>query len=482
MRGLHVGELVRSAALATPARPAASIDNDVMTFAQLDMSANQVAHHLRSLGIGHRDTVAWWGDTTLLSAPLFVAAARLGAVFAPVNARLGAAEASGVLALAGARLTVVDSEQRCTQVDGAVRLDELIAASGPAPSTDAAEPALREDDRHVVFFTSGSTGRPKGVVLSHRASCLRSFVGLQAGVPGATVCMFPQFHMAAWTIALGCWQGRQEIVFVTTPTAEVLLDAVERRRATRLYAIPAVWARVLTHGLTRHDVSTLREADTGTSATPPELLAAIKDALPHTVTRVFYGSTEAGPATMLIDADIARKPGSVGVAAPGVEVRLGRDGEVLVRSPFLMDGYLDDPDATAAAITDGWYHTGDAGAIDDEGYFSIVGRLRDVIRTGGETVSPVEVEDALRDHALIVDVAVVGVPDAEWGEIVCAVVVPSAAAYDALDVDTLRAHCTGRLASFKHPRRVVLADEIPRTPATGQVQRALLIERIATGG
>jgi acyl-CoA synthetase (AMP-forming)/AMP-acid ligase II len=242
-----------------------------------------------------------------------------------------------------------------------------------------------------------------------------------------------------------------------------------------------VWARILDHGVARHDLSTLTEADTGTSATPPELLRAIKDALPHTVTRVFYGSTEAGPSVQLGDADLLRKPGSVGVAQPGVEVRIDDTGEVCVRSPFLMDGYFENPDATADALRDGWYHTGDLGALDGEGYLSIVGRARDVIRSGGETIAPVEVEQVLAAHPDVNEVAVVGLPDTQWGEIVTAVLVLRPGARPP-DVDALREFCTGRLAPPKQPRRVTLVDELPRTPATGQVQRTLIVERILTAG
>jgi acyl-CoA synthetase (AMP-forming)/AMP-acid ligase II len=151
---------------------------------------------------------------------------------------------------------------------------------------------------------------------------------------------------------------------------------------------------------------------------------------------------------------------------------------VCLRSELLMDGYFDDPDATAAALdSDGWYHSGDLGALDDEGFLSIVGRARDVLRTGGETVAPAEIEAVLADHPAIAEVAVVGIPDPQWGEVVCAVVVP-AAGVPAPTVDDLRTHCDGRLAAFKHPRRVEVANSLPRTSATGQVQRTLLVERI----
>ena len=150
-----------------------------------------------------------------------------------------------------------------------------------------------------------------------------------------------------------------------------------------------------------------------------------------------------------------------------------------MRSDFLMSGYFDDEESTAAALVDGWYHTGDVGSLDDEGYLSIVGRVRDVIRSGGETVAPVEVEAVIAEHPAVAEVAVVGIPDPEWGEVVCAVVVtvPDAA----IDLAGVRAHCDGRLAGHKHPRRLEVAGSLPRTAATGQVQRTLLVERIQSG-
>jgi acyl-CoA synthetase (AMP-forming)/AMP-acid ligase II len=283
-------------------------------------------------------------------------------------------------------------------------------------------------------------------------------------------------------MALGAWQTRSPLHLATAADAVTLLSTVARRRATRLYCIPAVWARILDHGVAGYDLSSLHEVDTGTSATPPELVAALRETFPDTITRIYYGSTEAGPATLLPHADLARKPGSVGIPQPLVAVRLSDEGEVCVTSEFLMDGYFEQPDATASALRDGWYHTGDLGVLDDEGYLSIVGRARDVLRTGGETVAPGEVEAALATYPGIAEVAVVGIPDPQWGEIVCAVVVARAGHEGAFDLDALRAHCTDRLAAFKHPRRLELVDALPRTAATGQIQRTLLVERITARG
>jgi acyl-CoA synthetase (AMP-forming)/AMP-acid ligase II len=471
---LLIGDVIASAARVSAGAVAVTLDDGALTFREIDHRANRVANGLIGLGVTRGDRVFWWGDTTLEAVPVFVALAKLGAVFAPLNARATAEELRPVAEYARPRLLLAGASHR----DRAGELGVDFAPEIPLGAADPpAGPGPHEADPHVIFFTSGSTGRPKGVVLSHRANWLRTYPGATTTAGGAgTVCMFPLFHMAGWTIALGCWQARRAVHFVRVPDADTLLREVDRHRASRLYCIPAVWARILERGFSGYDMSSLREADTGTSATPPELLRAIKDALPDTVTRVFYGSTEAGPGLQLGDDDLFRKPGSVGIPQPGVEVRIADDGEVCLRSPFLMDGYFDAPDETATALQGGWYHTGDLGVCDDDGYVSIVGRARDVIRSGGETIAPGEVESVLREHPAIADVAVVGLPDAQWGELVTAVVVVHDGA-DAPDVESVRAFCTNRLASTKHPRRVEVVDALPRTAATGQVQRPLIVER-----
>jgi len=490
--GLLIGDVIRHASRVAPDGLAATLGDDELTFAEVDARANQVARTLAALGVEHQDRVAWWSETTLDAMPVFAALAKLGAIFMPVNARLGEREAAEVVAYAKPRLLVVDDAHAPLAEGWAVSTvthPELFAAADGSERGDIVAPHLDERDTHVIFFTSGSTGRSKGVVLSHRTSFLRSFPNLLTDHTGGTVCMFPLFHMAGWSMTLNAWQQRCPVHLVATPDAHSLLSTAQRRRATRLYHIPAVWNRVLEHDRSGYDLSAVRECDTGTSATPPELLAAIKDAFPGTVTRVYYGSTEAGPATLLGDDDLDRKPGSVGRAAVTVDVRLDTDGEVCVHSEFLMDGYFEQPDATAAALTPLepggplWYRTGDLGVLDDDGFLSIVGRARDVLRTGGETVAPGEVEAVLGDHPDVAEVAVVGLPDPEWGEIVCAVVVLTDAATLAgagpPSLEDLREHCTGLLAPFKHPRRVVAMETLPRTAATGQIQRTLLVERLS---
>ncbi len=484
--GLLVGDVIRLAARATPHRLAATLADETLTFEQVDRLSNQVGRVLAATGVRHGDRVAWWGDTSLEAMAIFGALAKIGAVFMPVNARLGPDEAADVLSYAKPRLVLVDGghDGLLTTPTPTRTHDELFRAAASEPDDDVAAKDLDERDPHVIFFTSGSTGRPKGVVLSHRTSFLRSFPNLLDDHVGGTVCMFPLFHMAGWSMTMNAWQMRCPVHFAA-PDATSILTTAQRRGATRLYCIPAVWWRVLEHDRSAYDLRAVQACDTGTSATPPELLVAIKEAFPGTVTRIYYGSTEAGPAALLGDADLLAKPGAVGLPPPGVEVRLAADGEVCVRSEFLMDGYFENPEATDDALGPlepggpVWYRTGDLGVFDDDGYLSIVGRARDILRSGGETVAPSEVEAVLAEYPGIAEVAVIGIPDPEWGELVCAVVVPTPGTTAPLDVAALRRHCVGRLASFKHPRRIELVDALPRTAATGQVQRALLVARIA---
>ena len=462
MEQLRIGDVVSVTTGRAPGRVAASMGDRRVTYAELDASTEQLVRALSRRGVeaGHR--VVWWGETSLDAIALWFALAKLGAVCVPLNPRFTSEEAGPMLDVADPALVVGDGT-RSDQVD----LAELLAL--PA-TTGVSLPRIDENEPHVIFFTSGSSGQPKGVELSHRASRLRILGDASMWPSGALVCMFPQFHMAGWFAPMTVWTSADEVVYVERAEAEALLAAVHERRAIRLYAIPAVWRRILEADRSPYDLSCLRYCDTGTSSTTPELLSAITDAFPGTQTSITYGSTEAGGVCRLWP----RKPGSVGPPALGSEVRLSEDGELLVRNPVLMNGYFRDPEATAAALVDGWFHTGDLAERDEEGYYSIVGRAREVIRTGGETVAPVEVDNVMLSVPGVVDAAVAGVPSDDWGELITAFVVLQPGC--SLDLATLRRHCEGRLASYKHPRRLVVVDALPRTGATHQIQRRVLVE------
>jgi acyl-CoA synthetase (AMP-forming)/AMP-acid ligase II len=462
----HIGDLVRAASENAPQKVAATKAPRHLTFGELEDSTGQLVRALAARRVAYGDRVIWWGDTTLDAIALWFALARLGAVVVPMNPGSTPEETKALLDRADPALIVGDDSHA-----GDVSLGALLA---DPVRTGISPPVIDENDPHVIFFTSGSSGRPKGVELSHRASGLRVQASDRLGQTGGMVCMFPQFHMAGWYGPMNAWHTGDEVVYVERGDPEALLGAVHERGVARLYAIPAVWRRILDTDRSLYDLSSLRSCDTGTSATTPELLRAIVDAFPGTTTSITYGSTEAGGVCQLPPADIFRKPGSVGLPAPGSEVRLAEDGELLVRSAMLMNGYFRDPEATHAALANGWFHTGDLAAQDEEGYFSIVGRAGDIIRTGGESVAPVEVDLVVQSAPGVADAAVAGTPDDNWGEVICAFVVPRPG--ETVDLASLRRHCEGRLATFKHPRRLMLVESLPRTGATRQIQRRILIE------
>jgi acyl-CoA synthetase (AMP-forming)/AMP-acid ligase II len=466
---LHVGDITRVSAARAPQRVAATKDGDHRTYAELEQMTGQLIRALAGRKVGLGDRVVWRGDTCLDAIPLWFALSRLGAIVVPMNPRATPEETGALLDLADPTLVVGDEAH-----EGDVTQVTLSALLGDPARTGITEPIVDENDTHVIFFTSGSSGRPKGVELSHRASRLRTLGDAAMWPAGAMVCMFPQFHMAGWYGPMTVWTSADEVVYVERGDPDALLEAVHARRAIRLYAIPAVWRRILDTDRSAYDLSSLRFCDTGTSAVTPELLTELAAAFPGTSTSITYGSTEAGSVCRLWPQDIFRKPGSVGPPALGSEVRLGGGGELLVRNPVLMNGYFRDPEATAAALAGGWFHTGDLAAVDDEGYFSIVGRASDLIRTGGESVAPVEVDLVLQRMPGVADAAVAGVPDEHWGEVICAFIVTRPG--ETVDLRALRRHCEGELATFKHPRRLLLVDTLPRTGATRQIQRRVLIE------
>lgn len=510
---LLIGDLLADAAALRPGGVAATLGERDVTFGRLDRDANRTAHALAGLGVRTGDVVAWWAGPALRTLDGFAAAARLGAPFASLNPGFSPEEVRAALEYLRPRLLVADAdraevaEQLCADTDvqlavsagddaggdfaggavagGAVpgeHLDELTESAGAASPVRP----LDDGDPHIVYLTSGTTGRPKGVVVSHRASWMRAFPGnstFATGLrgDGGILASFGLFHYGGWHFVLEAWHHRCPIHLVPRFDGPTLVATVARRRPTALYCIPALWARILEADAPADALASVRHADTGTSATPIELLLRLRERMPDATTSVLYGSSEGGHHTTLASHDIAKKPGSVGRVAPPGLLRIGDDGEILYRSPTVMSGYWDRPAETAAALAGGWYHTGDLGTLDDEGYLTITGRLREVIRTAGETVAPAEVEAAVALIPGVADAAVIGLPDPRWGEVVCAAVVLAPGA-PAIDVEAVRVHLGGganRLAAHKHPRRLVVVDRIPRTAATRQVQRALLREQLA---
>lgn len=466
-----IGSVVEAAAAADPTKRAATLGDAAVTFGQLDAAADRLAAALRGRGIGVGELVGWWSGPSLDTLAVMVACARAGAIFAPLSPQLGDAEARGILDYVEPALLLCEPAL-ADRADG-VELGAL--AAGPRPGGPSRERGPRDSDPHILYLTSGSTGRPKGALVSHRASCLRSRKGhgsLGEDVAGV-ICAFPLFHYAGWQFVLEAWLAGTTAHLVPRASGAELVATIERHRAEAIYCIPAVWERILAEP---GDLGSIRWADTGTSALSEDLLGRIAERLPRARTAIFYGASEAGRISALRHDEIPGRADSVGrVLEPG-RLAIAADGEILFGGPTLMDGYLRMPAETEAALADGWYRTGDLGSLDDAGFLRITGRKREVIRSGGETISPAEVEAAIGPLAGVAEVAVIGLPDPTWGEVVCAAVVLEAGGAPP-SVESLRARLAG-LAPHKHPRVVAAVGSIPRTAATGQVQRGRLREEI----
>ncbi len=426
----------------------------------------------------------WWGPTVLDALELAYGISKAGGTLAPINPNFSEAEATDALQTLKPRLVVVhpDVEDVARAVATPLGLPVMVTAPGwhASASTSAPPRVGTSEDISNIFLTSGSTGVSKGAMVSHRAAWLRAIEhDVESGATGRRgyVVMFGLFHMAGWSSIETSWSSDRPIHLTTRADPHELLGIVERHGASTLYCIPAVWQRILDED-TGHDTSSVVEALTGTSLVTLELIDAIKARFPGSWTSIAYGSTEIGRGATLLDPDLYDHPGSVGQPPPMVTATLSDDGELWLRGPTMFSGYLDRPDATAEAIDDaGWFHTGDLATRDVDGYFTITGRRSESIRSGGEWVAPVEVETAVGSHPAVQEVAVVGLPDDRWGELVCAAIVVRRGA-TLPTVDELRAHLGGTLIGAKQPRVVVEVDALPRTDATGQIRRRRLRDQI----
>ena len=478
-----VGRILDLAAAAVPTRPAVTLANESRTFAQTRGNAVRIANALTALGLRKGDRLVFWGPASLAEVDVFFATQMLGIVFIPLKDTLHLHEAEAQLAYVRPRLVVGDAAVAHGLRELERRGLPVAHVNGNGPDTDLNAAALAasgrtvsaqvdDEDIHAIFLTSGSTGEPKGVMVSHRASWHRSLAAATrtpACGGGGEINMFPLFHWAGWNFLLTAWMHLRTIHLTHRADAASLAEIIDRHAPASLYAIPAVWDRLLSYDRTFRTDS-LIWARTGTSRFEPDLIRRIHARFPRAHVTSSWGATELGTGATVDESDLAARPYCVGLPTPGTELRIV-DGELVGRSNQMMSGYFERPEATAEVLVDGWYHTGDLAETDADGFLTIVGRRREVIRSGAETIAPSEVEAALAGLPGMSDVSVIGLPDATWGEVVCAAVVLDLGAV-LPTVETVRRHLAGRLAPYKHPRRVIQVATLPRTPATGQIQRS----------
>ncbi|PWW24089.1 acyl-CoA synthetase (AMP-forming)/AMP-acid ligase II [Geodermatophilus normandii] len=474
-----------------------------ITYTEFDRRTDQLARSLRDLGVRQGDRVAG----LLLNSPAFLetmfATAKLGAVFVPMNLRLAPPEVSYLLADSGADVFVWSAPlapvARAALTGEGIRVRHRVVVGGEPQDgeTDfeallsAGEPrALGTDvagsDLSCLMYTSGTTGRPKGAMLTHDnhlwnvVNVLSFGRGLRES--DVTVTVAPMFHiggLGVHTLPL-LYLGGTNVVLPSFDPAQTLA-AMAEARATVQFLVPAMWAALTAvPDFDRHDLSALELAVTGGAPCPLPVIEFFQGkGLPF---QEGFGMTETAPAVSILDADhVKEKAGSIGRALMHVEARIVDDddrdvatdvvGELVVRGPNVFAGYWGLPEATAEAFRNGWFHTGDLGRMDAEGFVTLVDRKKDMIISGGENVYPIEVEQVLYRHPAVREVAVVGVPDPRWGETPVAVVALADGAQP--DADGLLGYARERLAHFKCPSRVEFVPELPRN-ATGKVLKTTL--------
>jgi acyl-CoA synthetase (AMP-forming)/AMP-acid ligase II len=476
----------RLAIVDEPDQPAPSLGE--LTYRSLASLARAQAARLDALGVPVGGRVAVISQNSARLFTSFFGVSGWGRILVPINFRLAPAEIEYIVEHSGASVVYADPSVK----DVLDRLDvehKFVLGDDSALFLDGGSPqdwsSPDENATATINYTSGTTARPKGVQLTHRNLWLNATVfGLHTTISDRDVLLhtLPMFHCNGWGMPYGVTGvGGTHVVLRQVDGAEIL-RRVEHHGVTMMCAAPAVVTAAL-DGAASWDGpipgrDRVRLIVAG-APPPTRTIERVLDELGWEFIQI-YGLTETSPLLTinrvrsewadLSSHERARRLGRAGAPALGVRLSVDVDGEVLARSNHNLDGYWDQPDETAAVMEGNWFHTGDGGYVDDEGYLTISDRKKDVIISGGENVSSIEVEDILMSHPAVREVAVIGIPDDKWGELVTALVVS-----DGVTDDELIAHCRESLAGYKCPKRIEFVETLPRT-ATGKLQKFKLRE------
>jgi long-chain acyl-CoA synthetase len=502
----NLAVILRETALESPGRPVACFPGGSLTYGELDALSDLVAASLRASGIRPGDPVA----LQLPNIPQFLVAyfgiLKAGGVVVPVNILLKAPEVAFVLGDSAARILITWGGVLDEAVKGATSagVSEVYAVSDngderaigferllAAPTATSQLAPREQDDTAVIMYTSGTTGQPKGAELTHMQ------LYMNADIPGrlfdvqpddVVITVLPLFHVFGLSSILNvCVRFGCTMSLIPRFDPATVLAAIQRDRATIFEGVPAMFFSLLTYpDLDKYDISSLRVAISGGASIPAEVLDAFEQRFGIPVLEG-YGLTETASTVTFNKSPQDRRIYSVGKPIWGTQTEVwnaegkalppGREniGEVVTRGLHVMKGYLNNAQATADAFADGWFHTGDLGYFDEDGFLFIVGRAKELIIRGGYNVYPLEVEDVLRAHPEVVEAAVVGVPHERLGEEVMAVVVPHPGA--AVTAAELIAFCKERIAAYKYPRVIEFRAELPKN-TLGKVLKDELLRRL----
>jgi acyl-CoA synthetase (AMP-forming)/AMP-acid ligase II len=492
--------ILARAALTQPERPAVVFGESSWTYGEVYDRARRLAGALAAMGVRKGDRVALWTTNRPEFVEVFFGVPMLGAIACPMDFWWAWSDAAAAVAQVRPKVLIVGAAQATTmgEAGAAIRqagvehvlcLDEpsagsglrsyrdLIAASSPIDQPTAVLP----NDPAIILFTSGSTGRSKGAVHTHgglTTTALTMSVELELADGERTLHFLPLFsscleHLLPFTLA------RATHVVMGQFDAAGVWAAVRESRVTHFDAVPTTLRRILDVAPAEIPES-LRMISYASERMPDRLITALIERMPGVKFVQFYGMIEHLCLTVLGPADQLRKIGTVGRPMMGAELALvdgssATTGEILARSPTLFAGYWEDAAATAQVMRDGWMRTGDVGTFDQDGYLRLEGRVKEMIKTGGLTVIPAEIEAALMAHPAVTDAAVVGVPDEQWGEAVHAFVIlaPGGPVLEA----ELTAFCRDRLTAYKRPKAIHIVSELPRT-GIGKIARRVVRERL----
>jgi long-chain acyl-CoA synthetase len=493
MTAMNLASILSRTAGRSGDRPAVRLSEATMTYRELDEASARVAGLLRDRGIQPGDRVGVMLPNTLEFALVYYGVLRAGGVVVPTNPLLKAREVAYYLGDSGARLLFAwhgfadeaSAGARRAEAD-AVVVDPASFAEVLASTEPDREVAERADDTAVILYTSGTTGQPKGAELTQANLARNAEVVTELFQLTAEDVVFgglPLFHSFGQTCTLNAAvASRASLSLLPRFDPVRVLQILAGHHATVFTAVPTLYAALLAvPDRAVHDLSALRLCVSGGAAMPVEVLRAVEEALGAPVLEG-YGLSETSPVASFNHPDRERKPGTVGTPIRGVEMRVvdeqgaevpqGQAGELAIRGHNVMKGYWRRPEDTAKAIPDGWFRTGDVGRVDQDGYFAIVDRKKDLIIRGGYNVYPREVEEVLYEHPAVAEAAVIGLPNPELGEEVGAAVVLKPGA--SVTAEALRDHVKTQVAAYKYPRRVWIVEALPKT-ATGKILKREIV-------
>ncbi len=501
-----------------PDRDCVVFEGNRYTFAEVNERSNRLASSLAGLGIKKGDVVAILQVNCNQFLEAYYSVAKLGAILVPLNFRAKEDELTYMLNNCGA-VAVFVGDRYCSMVkamqpdlttvkhlisidgkqEGMAYYEDLIAAGSP----DDHFPDISDDDMTILMYTAGTTGKPKGVPMTHNSYGIYVLENVDPASPDVeekNLLTVPLYHVAGFQALLAAVYGGRTVVMMRQFEVNDWMKAVQEEKANRAMLVPTMLKRVVdSPDFDKYDMSSLRVITYGAAPMPFEVIKKAIEMLPGVRFINAFGQTEtASTITMLgpedhviegtpeekakklkrLESSIGRAMGDVEmkvVDADGKDLPIGEVGEFVAKGPRIMKGYFKDSDKTAAAFTaDGWLKTGDTGYMDEDGYFYLAGRGDDMIIRGGENISPEEVENAIYTFPKVEEVAVIGVPDPEWGQEPKAVIVLKKG--ESATADEIMEHCRQKLSSFKRPRAVVFVDELPRNQM-GKILKRVLREQ-----